>query len=193
MIYSTPVARVEDIPVTLGGRAEFNVQNALAATAAAYARGIDVDEIRRALLLVPALAAADARAPNLMTIGGVDYLLDYAHNQTAYKSLVQLVERLGERRRLVVFDVVGDRRDEDIEEVCGALALVFDAAVIYEADDLRGRAPGELMDLQERFLTAAGFDAAAIEREPAEQDAIERASELARPGDLVVLHDRPRA
>ena len=41
------------------------------------------------------------------------------------------------------------------------------------------------MDLQERFLTAAGFDAAAIERVPAEQDAIERASELAQPGDLV--------
>ncbi len=120
-----------------------------------------------------------------MTIGGVDYLLDYAHNPHAYKSLVRLVERLGERRRIVVFDVVGDRRDEDIEEVCGALAPVFHTAVIYEAADLRGRAPGELMDLQERFLTAAGFDAAAIERVPVEQEAIERAAELAQPGDLV--------
>ena len=50
---------------------------------------------------------------------------------------------------------------------------------------MRGRVPGELIDLQERFLTAAGFDASAIERVPAEQDAIERASELARSGDLV--------
>ena len=41
------------------------------------------------------------------------------------------------------------------------------------------------MDLQERFLTAAGLDAAAIERVPVEQDAIERAAELAQPGDLV--------
>ena len=91
--------------------------------------------------VLPAVAAADAGRLNLMNIGGVDYLLDYAHNPHAYKSLVQLVERLGERRRIVVFDVVGDRRDEDIEEVCGMLAPVFDAAVIYEADDLRGRAP----------------------------------------------------
>ena len=180
-----PVARIEDIPVTLGGRADFNVQNVLAATAAAYARGIDVDEIRRALLsFLPSPLQTPGRL-NLMTIGGVDYLLDYAHNPHAYKSLVQLIERLGERRRIVVFDVVGDRRDDDIEEVCGALAPVFDTAVIYEAADLRGRAPGELMDLQERFLTAAGFDAAAIERVPVEQEAIERAAELAQPGDLV--------
>ena len=180
-----PVARVEDIPITLGGRAEFNVQNALAATAAAYARGIAVDEIRRALLsFLPSPLQTPGRL-NLMTIGGVEYLLDYAHNPYAFKSLVQLVERLGERRRIIVFDVVGDRRDEDIEEVCRVLAPVFDAAVIYEAADLRGRAPGELMDLQERFLTAAGFDGAAIERVPAEQDAIERAAELAQPGDLV--------
>ena len=180
-----PVARIEDIPVTLGGRADFNVQNVLAATAAAYARGIDVDEIRRALLsFLPSPLQTPGRL-NLMTIGGVDYLLDYAHNPHAYKSLVQLIERLGERRRIVVFDVVGDRRDDDIEEVCGALAPVFDTAVIYEATDLRGRAPGELMDLQERFLTAAGFDADAIERVPVEQEAIERAAELAQPGDLV--------
>jgi len=180
-----PVARIEDIPVTLGGRADFNVQNVLAATAAAYARGIDVDEIRRALLsFLPSPLQTPGRL-NLMTIGGVDYLLDYAHNPHAYKSLVQLIERLGERRRIVVFDVVGDRRDDDIQEVCGALAPVFDTAVIYEAADLRGRAPGELMDLQERFLTAAGFDAAAIERVPVEQEAIERAAELAQPGDLV--------
>ena len=132
---------MEDIPITLRGRADFNIQNALAATAAAYARGVDVDQIRRALLsFLPSPLQTPGRL-NLMTIGGVDYLLDYAHNPHAYKSLVQLVERLGERRRIVVFDVVGDRRDEDIEEVCGVLAPVFDAAVIYEAEDLRGRAP----------------------------------------------------
>ena len=86
-----PVARVDDIPITLRGRADFNMQNALAATAAAYARGVDVDEIRRALLsFLPSPLQTPGRL-NLMTIAGVDYLLDYAHNPHAYKSLVQLV------------------------------------------------------------------------------------------------------
>jgi len=84
-----------------------------------------------------------------------------------------------------VFDVVGDRRDEDIEQICDLIGPVFDTAFLYEADDLRGRAPGELMDLQVKFLTAAGLDAAAIEKAPDESEAIRRATASARPGDLV--------
>ena len=180
-----PVARIEDIPLTLKGLAEFNVQNALAATAAAWALGVDVDEIRRALLsFLPSSAQTPGRL-NLTSIAGVDYLLDYAHNPHAYKGLVELVRKMGERRRTIVFDVVGDRRDEDIAEVCGLVAPVFDRAILYEAKDLRGRAPGELMELQEDYLTAAGFDAAAVERVGAERDAICRAVATAEPGELV--------
>jgi cyanophycin synthetase len=181
----TPIARIEDIPATLEGRAEFNVSNALAAAAATYAYGVGPDEIRRGLTsFLPSPLQTPGRL-NLMRIGGVDYLLDYAHNPHAYRSFVDLVGKLGERRRIIVFDVVGDRRDEDIEELCGLVAPAFDAAVLYEAEDLRGRAPGELMELQTRFLAAAGFDAAAVERVPHEWDAIARATELAAPGDLV--------
>ena len=180
-----PVARVVDVPLTLEGRAVFNIQNALAATAAAYAQGVSADEIRRGLTsFLPSPLQTPGRL-NLKRIAGVDYLLDYGHNPHAYKALLGLVKQLGERRRIIVFDVVGDRRDEDIEQVCGLVSPVFDAAFLYEAEDLRGRAPGELMDLQTRFLTAAGLDAAAIERAQDESDAIRRATEAARPGDLV--------
>ena len=58
----------------------------------------------------------------------MDYLLDYAHNPHAYKNLFDWSGALASAAALV-FDVVGDRRDEDIEEVCGMLAPVFDAAV----------------------------------------------------------------
>jgi cyanophycin synthetase len=180
-----PVARIEDIPLTMGGKAAFNVQNALAATAAAYAHGVDVDEIRRGLIsFLPSPLQTPGRL-NLISVGGVDYLLDFAHNPHAYKNLLELVVHLGDRRRVIVFDVVGDRRDEDIEEVCTLVAPVFDAVVLYEAADLRGREPGELMALQQQYLTAAGFDAAAIEAAADERDAIRRAAAAAGPGDLV--------
>jgi len=180
-----PVARVEDVPLTMQGRAAFNVQNVLAATAAAYAYGVSPDAIRRGLTsFLPSPLQTPGRL-NLMTIGGVDYLLDYAHNAHAYKGLIDLVRALGSRRRIVVFDVVGDRRDADIEEICALVQPAFDMAVLYEAEDLRGRQPGQLMDLQERFLVASGFDAAAIEKVAEESDAIRRATELAKPGDLV--------
>ena len=180
-----PVARCEDVPLTMGGKAAFNVQNALAATGAAYAHGVDVDEIRRGLIsFLPSPLQTPGRL-NLMNVAGVDYLLDYAHNPHAYKNLLGLVRNLGERRRTIVFDVVGDRRDEDIEQVCALVAPVFDAAVLYEAEDLRGREPGALMELQRRFLAAAGLDATAIESVGEEREAIRRAAAAAGPGDLV--------
>jgi cyanophycin synthetase len=180
-----PVARVVDVPLTLAGRAAFNVQNVLAATAAAYAHGVSVDEIRHGLTsFLPSPLQTPGRL-NLKRIAGVDYLLDYGHNPHAYKALLSLVKQLDARRRIIVFDVVGDRRDEDFEEICGLVGPVFDAAFLYEAEDLRGRSPGELMDLQTRFLAAAGLDAAAIEKTADESDAIRRASAAAQPGDLV--------
>jgi cyanophycin synthetase len=181
----TPVARVVDIPLTLEGRAVFNIRNALAATAAAYALGVSAEEISRGLTSFLLSPLQTPGRVNLKRIAGVDYLLDYGHNPHAYKALLDLVKQLGDRRRIIVFDAVGDRRDEDIEEICRLVAPMFDAAFLYEADDLRGRAPGALMDLQMRFLTASGLDAAAIEKVPAEPDAIRRASETAKPGDLV--------
>ncbi len=157
-----PVARVVDIPLTMEGRAAFNIQNALAATAATYAHGVSVDEIRHGLTsFLPSPLQTPGRL-NLKKIAGVEYLLDYGHNPHAYRALLGLVQQLGERRRIIVFDVVGDRRDEDYEEICGLVAPVFDEAFLYEAEDLRGRAPGELMELQARFLAAAGLDAAAV-------------------------------
>jgi cyanophycin synthetase len=180
-----PVARVDDVPLTMGGKATFNVQNALAATAAAFAYGVDVDEIRRGLIsFLPSPLQTPGRL-NLVTVGGVDYLIDYAHNPHAYRNLLDLVVQLGDRRRSIVFDVVGDRRDEDIEEVCRLVAPVFDAAILYEAADLRGREPGELMALQERFLAAAGFDPAAIESVGDEMAALRFAAGQAQAGDLV--------
>jgi cyanophycin synthetase len=180
-----PVARIVDVPLTLEGRAVFNIQNALAATAAAYAHGVNVDEIRRGLTsFLPSPLQTPGRL-NLKKIAGVDYLLDYGHNPHAYRALLSLVKQLGERRRIIVFDVVGDRRDEDYEEICDLVGPLFDAAFLYEAEDLRGRTPGELMDLQTRFLTAAGLDAAAIHKVADESQAIRRATASARPGDLV--------
>ena len=180
-----PLARVVDIPLTLEGRAVFNIRNALAATAAAFALGVSAENISRGLTsFMPSTLQTPGRV-NLKRIAGVDYLLDYGHNAHAYRALLSLVKQLGDRRRIIVLDEVGDSRDEDIEEICRLVVPVFDAAFLYEADDLRGRAPGALMDLQMRFLTASGLDAAAIEKVPAEPDAIRRASEIAKPGDLV--------
>ena len=119
---TTPVARAVDMPITLEGRALFNVQNALATAAVGHAIGLKLDEIRQGLVsFFPSPAQTPGRA-NFFSIKDFEVMLDYAHNPPAYQNIIDLVSRLGHKRCLFVFDVVGDRRDEDLREICRLIA-----------------------------------------------------------------------
>jgi cyanophycin synthetase len=114
-------------------------------------------------------------------------MLDYAHNPPAYKNIIDLVSRLGHKNRLFVFDVVGDRRDEDLREMCRLIASGCQYAIVYEDKQLRGRQPGELMNMVEKAFMDIGFDADAFEKIADEGDAIERALSIAKKNDLVCI------
>jgi len=183
----TPVARAVDMPITLEGRALFNIQNALAATAVGHALKLKPEEIRHGLVsFFPSASQTPGRA-NFFCIRDFEVMLDYAHNPPAYENILDLVLRLGHKRRLFVFDVVGDRRDEDLKRICRLIATGSQHAIVYEDKQLRGRAPGELMDLVESAFIEAGFDAGAIEKIADESEAIQRALSLAGKGDLVCI------
>ncbi|MGW8188126.1 MAG: cyanophycin synthetase, partial [Desulfobacterales bacterium] len=158
----TPVARAVDMPITLDGRALFNVQNALATAAVGHAMGLKIEQIRHGLVsFFPSPSQTPGRT-NFFNVRDFEVMLDYAHNPPAYANIIDLVSRLGHKRRLFVFDVVGDRRDEDLRQICRLIASGCQHAIVYEDKQLRGRSPGELMDLVERAFIEAGFAAEAI-------------------------------
>lgn len=182
-----PVARAVEMPLTMEGRALFNVQNALAATAVAHAMGLKIEEIRQGLVsFFPSPSQTPGRT-NFFSIQDVEVMLDYAHNPSAYQSILDLVKRMGHKRRIIVFDVVGDRRDEDIREICGIIARHCEHAVVYEDKDLRGRTEGELMTLVEQALIEKDFDAQNIDKISGETEAINHALSIARKDDLVCI------
>ena len=182
-----PVARAVDMPITLEGQALFNVQNALAATAVGVGLGMKIEDIRHGLIsFFPSTSQTPGRT-NFFTLNDFEVMLDYAHNPPAYKNIIDLVTRLGHKRRLFVFDVVGDRRDEDLREICALIASGCQHAIVFEDKQLRGRRPGELMDLVEKAFVTNGFDADALEKIPDETDAINRALQLAQKDDLVCI------
>jgi cyanophycin synthetase len=183
----TPVARAVDMPITLEGRALFNVQNALAAAAVGYAMGLKIEQIRQGLVsFFPSPSQTPGRT-NFFSVKDFEVMLDYAHNPPAYANIIDLVTRLGHKRRLFVFDVVGDRRDEDLWQICRLIASGCQHAIVYEDKHLRGRAPGELMDLVERAFIESGFADDAIEKIADETNAIKRALSLAAKNDLVCI------
>ncbi|MDP9348332.1 MAG: cyanophycin synthetase, partial [Gemmatimonadota bacterium] len=183
----TPVATVHEVPLTLGGAARFQLQNVLAAIAAAHAQGMDAAEIREALRsFVPSAEATPGRMNLLRTTRGT-VIVDYAHNPAAVRALVDFSLRLGARRRIGVVAMPGDRRDEDLREL-GASAAGLDYVIIKEHPHYRrGRRPGEGAGLIAEGLRAVGFPPDAYETVLPEPEAVARALEIMEEGDLVLV------
>ncbi len=199
-----PIAWVHTLPATFEGRARMNVQNAMAAAAAAHAAGAHLHDIRQGLR---SFTTSFYQAPgrlNLIDLDGVKVLIDYAHNPAGLRNLGEFVERMtmdhgpGPRPReawtanlrLAVIATAGDRRDEDMRELGRVAAGYFDDIVIREDRNTRGRRRGETSALILEGVEEArraGARAGNVEVVPNELEATKRALDRSRPGDLVVL------
>jgi cyanophycin synthetase len=184
-----PIMSAAEIPATLGGQALFNVANALAAVAMAYAAGITPPAIRGALQSFASTFEQNPGRLNTHDKDGVRIIVDYAHNPAGLSALCDLVGRLRPRHRRIIGMVgcPGDRRDEDLREMGRIAASAFDEIVLRERPETRGRPDGEVMRLMAEGTLDAGFPAEHIHSLPEEHDALELCLAMARPGDLVVL------
>lgn len=181
-----PIATEREVPLMMGGAARFQRQNILAAIATAYVRGVRYDTIRAGLLsFFPSPSMTPGRL-NLMRVGDVRVLVDYAHNPAAVEGLVEMVREIPARRRIGVVTAPGDRRDADIRGV-GRLCAGLDRVIIKEDDDLRGRTPGEVARLMAEGLREGGMQGDCIDTELDELAAVDRAIREAREGDLVMV------
>ncbi len=180
---------IVDVPSTLSGAAEFNIANALAATAMTAAYGISNEIIALALRAFTTSFEDSPGRLNILDAHGIRIIVDYAHNPAALTALGKLIERLrGEDARTFgMVSIPGDRRDEDLIEM-GALASdIFDEIMFREAPDGRGRPAGSINDLMAQGAIAAGKSPQFVHRLVNEEDATDECLRRARPGDLVVL------
>ena len=190
------VARVADVPIAVGGAARHNVANALAAMGAAAALGLPLEAMARGLTQFGTTDEENVGRANVMELGGVQVVVDYAHNPHGMAALAEMVAAMSARRRLVLLGQAGDRSDAAIRELArAALALRPDRLVLKEMDRyLRGRRPGEVTELMADELLRAGVAPDAISRPGDELAAVRDALAWARPGDLLLLtvhQDRP--
>ena len=106
-----------------------NVQNALAATAAAWAAGAHLHDIRQGLRTFTTSYFMAPGRLNMFELDGYRVVVDYAHNPPAMRG-ARRVRRAPHRadrraapgpsvtgRRIGVIATAGDRRDEDIREL----------------------------------------------------------------------------
>ncbi|MFB9990988.1 cyanophycin synthetase [Deinococcus oregonensis] len=184
-----PVMRTRDIPATLGGAAQVNVQNALAATAIAAAQQVPIAVIRSALGHFSTSFEQSPGRLNLYDGHPFRVLLDYAHNPSGLEHLRDLITHLRPPRGRVigVMGVAGDRRDEDIRQMGQLAAEAFDELIVREDHHRRGRPAGEGAKLVEHGARDAGMNPEHLTTILREEEAVAQALKQAREGDLVVI------
>jgi UDP-N-acetylmuramoyl-L-alanyl-D-glutamate--2,6-diaminopimelate ligase len=155
----------------------FNVQNSLAATAAARSLGVEPEAIRRGL------AEADRVPGRFEPVDegqAFTVLVDYAHTPEALENVLRAARELTSGRLHVVFGAGGDR-DRAKRPLMGAAASELADRVIVTSDNPRSEDPDAIVD---EVLTGASGHA---EREVDRRRAIARAVEAAEAGDVVVI------
>jgi cyanophycin synthetase len=188
------------LPATFGGRAKMNVQNSLAAAAAAFAAGAHLHDIRQGLRTFTTSYYLSPGRLNQIEVGGTTVIVDYCHNAPGMRMLGDFVEQLSESHaaltdlakpsRIGMVGAAGDRRDDDIRELGAVASEHFDVLVIREDSVLRGRERGaaaELVAEGARERMAEGARCKQIELVLDEIPAVHHSMARANPGDLVVL------
>jgi cyanophycin synthetase len=188
------------LPATFGGRARMNVQNSLAAAAAAFAAGAPLHDIRQGLRSFSTNYYLSPGRLNEVEVNGVNVIVDYCHNAPGMKMLGDFVDRVGETlesshelarpSRIGVIATAGDRRDEDMRELGHIAAQHFDVVIVREDVALRGRDRGDVATLVAEGVRTAMTEGARckqIEVNLEEIEAVRHALSRANKGDLVVI------
>ncbi|MGZ0104423.1 cyanophycin synthetase [Achromobacter sp. KK8] len=143
------------IPLTRNGTIVFQVENAMASIAAAWALGLDWSIVRRGLATFVNDAQTAPGRFNVFDYRGATVIADYGHNPDAILALVRAVDAMPAKRRSVVISGAGDRRDEDIRMQTEILGEAFDDVLLYQDQCQRGRADGEVLALLQQGLVNA--------------------------------------
>jgi UDP-N-acetylmuramyl tripeptide synthase len=179
------------LPLSIGGTAAYNIANLAAASLAALALGIPPATISGVFARFGANLTDNPGRMMRFDLGGVQVLMDYAHNPDGLRGFLGVAQQLrGPGGRLaVLLGHAGNRRDADIEQVSQVVASFHPELVVVKeiATHRRGREPGEIPRLIRAALLRADVPAQAIELRDSEPEAAACALDWARPGDVVGL------
>ncbi|HQU84010.1 MAG TPA: cyanophycin synthetase [Pyrinomonadaceae bacterium] len=179
------IEKAANIPLTYGGRAEFMIQNVLAATLACFVHGVSLEDIRVGLATFNSGTAQTPGRLNFVEIGDATVLMDYAHNPAGLTGLRNFINKLSFKHKTVVLNGTGDRRDDDIREFGKIAGDTFERIVIREGHYLRGRSAEEVFKLLQEGI-AQSENKPQVRVIADSREAIRHAIKNARKNELVV-------
>ncbi|MFV2031268.1 MAG: Mur ligase family protein [Gammaproteobacteria bacterium] len=159
------VCAIDAIPMTMGGAARHNVQNALGAIGVADAMGYSIEAIRQGLTRFNSDEHDNPGRLNSFDLkNGARVIVDFAHNAHSVAAVADTVSRIPARQKWALFGSAGDRSDDEIAAIAtGVCSLSPDYVVLAEVEQyLRGRAPGEVSEIMRQACINAGLSESQI-------------------------------
>ncbi len=184
-----PIIAVQDIPITFSGAAKHNVHNALAVTAMCRAMGFDTNTIAQGLKDFKSTPENNPGRGNLFEFDGIKAIADFAHNEHGLSLMAETIKNMPAKRRLVMMGQAGDRTDDLIKGlVKSALKSNPDMLLICEMEThLRGRKPGEIPKLIEKYALSFGIKPDQIMHASDTIDGTKKALNWSESGDVLLL------
>jgi UDP-N-acetylmuramyl-tripeptide synthetase len=167
------------VPVALKLRGRFNVMNALAAFAAAYAAGTPPEAIARGL---ESVASVPGRLEPVEAGQPFQVLVDYAHTPDALERALEAVRAFGPKRILCLFGCGGDR-DRGKRPLMGAAAARLADVVFITSDNPRSEDPASIV----REIEAGAKGTASVTTVLDRAEAIRAAVSACAAGDALLI------
>jgi UDP-N-acetylmuramoyl-L-alanyl-D-glutamate--2,6-diaminopimelate ligase len=169
-------AALDEIDLKLRG--SFNVENALAALAAARLLGIEEAAIARG---IESVRGVPGRFESVDEGQPFAVVVDYAHKPGALENVLRAARDLARGNRVIVVVGAGGDRDRAKRPLMGRIASELADVAIVTSDNPRSEDPQAIID---EIVAGVAGD---VEIEPDRAAAIARAIELARDGDVVLI------
>lgn len=175
-----------NVPLTLGGNVRFQVENALAAIAAAWCLGLSFEKI---IQPVSSFVSDIEHVPgrfNIIKANGATMILDYGHNASSLEAIIEALDCFPPPHRTIVYSTAGDRRDSDIILQGLLLGEAFDSVILYEGHYMRGRQKGEIIGLFRKGMRGTSRVTQIMEVYGA-TSAMDEGLKCLRPDELVII------
>ena len=184
-----PVVNVKDIPLTMGGAADYNIRNALGALCLAKAMGIEDHAIVMGLCGFNSDAKDNPGRCNEFEVNGARVFVDFAHNAHSISAVTKAIASIPAKRRFLMLSHAGDRSDQDILDATkSALSLNPDVLIAAELGQyLRGRTLGETLQLTQQQAKKQGMLAHQLALAEGPAAGAQKILDQLQPGDVALL------
>lgn len=187
---SQVVTNVVNVPMTFDGHATHQVENAMAAMGALLGVGVTPEEIAAGFAAFRSSAEESKGRLNVFEVDGATVIIDFAHNEAGLRHLLNFAHgRKSEQGRVFsVIGTAGDRDDAAFRAIAKCAVENSDVVMLKDSVHyLRGREPGEMLQVMREGVAAA--DTRGVEILEAKDEVIATQTMIGhlQPGDVLAV------